>query len=57
MISQEQFDKAKAASSGKDPLIKKVKLSDIRIDDNSLKTGNILYPDWGLKDPSLKQVF
>ena len=45
MISQEQFDKAKAASSGKDPLIKKVKLSDIRIDDNSLKTGNILIGD------------
>ena len=33
MISQEQFDKAKADSSGKDPLIKKVKLSDIKIDD------------------------
>jgi hypothetical protein len=37
MISQSQFNQAKAELSGKDPLVKRVKLSDILLDDNSIK--------------------
>lgn len=37
MISQAQFNQAKADLSGNDPLVKRVKLSDIVIDDNSIK--------------------
>lgn len=37
MLSQSQFNQAKADLSGNDPLVKRVKLSDIVLDDNSIK--------------------
>ena len=41
MINQEQFNQSKQELAGQDPLTKKVKLSDIQIDDNSIKNGEI----------------
>lgn len=37
MISQSQFNQAKADLAGNNPLVKRVKLSDIVLDDNSIK--------------------
>lgn len=41
MISQAQFNQAKLDLAGNDPLVKRVKLSDIVLDDNSIKHNTI----------------
>lgn len=41
MINQSQFSESKANLAGQDPLTKRVKLSDIQIDDSSIKNGCI----------------
>lgn len=41
MIDQSTFDRLKSDLSGNDPLIKRVKLSDIELDDNSIKNNSI----------------
>ena len=41
MISQSQFNQAKEELSGLDPLVKRVKLSDIILNDNSIKHNSI----------------
>lgn len=45
MMTNSQFNKAKADLSGKDPLIKRVRLSDIALDDNSIKNGTVKVGD------------
>jgi hypothetical protein len=41
MISQSEFNQIKSDLSGNDPLVKRVKLSDIQLDDNSIKHNHI----------------
>ena len=41
MINQSQFNQSKSELAGQDPLTKRVKLSDIQLDDNSIKNGCI----------------
>ena len=41
MISQSEFNQAKQDLAGSDPLVKRVKLADIQLDDNSIRTNSI----------------
>jgi hypothetical protein len=41
MVSQSEFNQIKADLSGNDPLVKRVKLSDIHLDDDSIKHNHI----------------
>lgn len=45
MMTNSQFNKIKADLSGKDPLVKRVKLSDITLDDKSISNGTVRIGD------------